>query len=176
VGRLSPYWFGAPSLALRRWPRPWRSSPSHSSPQINIAVDPLVRLGPLRSLAARFHHRDVKKRLPLVGFPSPLAPSALVVHLFEELCLLHLVPPPGFLNLLTAYSSQCLVTLFHATGTCGVIPSELSPCPEPCRLSTAFALLSFPIRHLVSEETRHSDGAAFRALLPWQVRYPPLAG
>lgn len=64
-------------------------------------------------------------RLPLLGFPSPVAPSAWEVYLTAKFCLLRSVPPPGFLNLLTAYSSQCLVALFHATGTRWVIPSEL---------------------------------------------------
>jgi hypothetical protein len=46
-----------------------------------------------------------------------------------EFCLLRSVPPSGFLNLLTACSSQCLVALFHATGTRWVLPSELCSLP-----------------------------------------------
>jgi hypothetical protein len=149
-----PYWLGTPSVASRRWPRPGRFLPSRSSPQINFAVNPLLRLGPLRSLVAGSHRRNAQKRLPLLGFPSPLAPSAWEVYLFAKLCLLRLVPTTGFPNLLTACSSQCLVALFHATGTCGVLPSELFPVQEPYRLSPAFALLSFPVRRLASEKKR----------------------
>jgi len=49
--------------------------------------------------------------------------------LSAEFYLLRSVPPSGFLNLLTAYSSQCLVALFHATGTRWVLPSELFSLP-----------------------------------------------
>jgi len=49
--------------------------------------------------------------------------------LSAEFYLLRSVPPSGFLNLLTAYSSQCLVALFHATGTRWVLPSELCSLP-----------------------------------------------
>jgi hypothetical protein len=169
------YWLGTPSVASRRWPRPGRFLPSRSSPQINFAVNPLLRLGPLRSLVAQSRRRHTRKRLPLLGFPSPLAPSAWEVYLPTKLCLLRFVPSPGFLNLMTACSSQYLVALFHVTGTCGVLPSELSPCKEPCRLSPAFALLSFPVQHPVSEKTRHMNEAAFRALLSLKVRCPPPA-
>lgn len=57
----------------------------------------------------------------LLGVPCRTRPT--------EFCLLRSVPPPGFLNLLTAYSSQCLVALFHATGTRWVFPSELCSLP-----------------------------------------------
>jgi len=163
-------------VALRCWPRPGRYLPSRSSPQRIFAVNPLVRSGPLRSLAARLCRRVLTTRLPLLGFPSHLAPSALEVHLPAPLCLQRSVPPSGFLNLLTACSSQCLVALFHATGTRWVLPSELFPFSEPYRLSTAVALLSFPTPDLESEKTRHRDGAGFRVLLPEKVRCPPLAG
>lgn len=93
-----------------------------------------MRSGPLRSFAARLYRRNCLERLPLLGFPSPVAPSAWEVYfraeaLSAEFYLLRSVPPSGFLNLLTACSSQCLVALFHATGTRWVLPSELCSWP-----------------------------------------------
>jgi hypothetical protein len=98
---------------------PW--SLFHGSPSHEIR--------PPSEFAARLCRRSGLERLPLLGFPSPVAPSAWEVYIPTEFCLLRSVPPSGFLNLLTAYSSQCLVALFHATGTRWVLPSELCSLP-----------------------------------------------
>jgi len=58
-----------------------------------------------------------------------------------RVCLTRYVPPPGFLTLLTAYSSTGYPALFHAGALMEFCPSELFPRPEPRRLSTPDALL-----------------------------------
>jgi len=96
--------------------------------------------------------------------------------LTTEFYLLRFVPPPGFRNLLTACSSQCLVALFHATGTRWVLPSELFSFPGAVPSLNGPGPLVVPRRHLDSEKTRRPDGAAFRALLSAKVRGPPTIG
>jgi hypothetical protein len=86
------------------------------------------------------------------------------------------VPPSGFFNLLTGYSSPHCAALFHAADACGVFPPELSPPKKRYCLSTAHALLSFPDRHPSSEEERHMAEAAFRALFLLRVRCARLTG
>jgi len=162
-------------MALQRLPRPGRSSPSRSSPQNNFAVHPLVRSAPLRSLPRGFAAAsDDAAPSPRVSVPcgaismgSPLAP---------ELCLLRFVPSPGFHNLLTAYSSQCLVALFRATGTRWVLPSELSSLQGAVPPLDGHCPLVVPCRYLDSEKTRRPVRAAFRALLSLKVRGSPHTG
>jgi hypothetical protein len=55
-----------------------------------------------------------------------LTPRIREIHL-PRVYLARFVPPSGFLNLLTAFSSPHLAALFHATDACWVLPSELSP-------------------------------------------------
>jgi len=56
----------------------------------------------------------------------PLQREAVWVHL-PRVCLTHYVPPSGFLNLLTVFSSNCAEAVLHASSTRGVCPSEYSP-------------------------------------------------
>jgi hypothetical protein len=106
------------------------------------AVHPLARFGPLRSLLTQLCRRSSRSDCLSWGL-APLGASGMRSPLATGLCLPGYVPPSGFLNLLTAFSSPYLAALFHAACTCGVLPSELSPSKEPFRLSTALALLSF---------------------------------
>jgi hypothetical protein len=68
-------------------------------------------------------------------------------QLFESRYLTLYVPPSGFLNLLTVYSSSFRVTLFHVTGTCRILPSELFPFAE---LFDALASTMPSCRYLIS--------------------------
>lgn len=126
-------------------------------------------LGPLRSLLTKPGRRNVNRTAASPGVPSPLTPPVREVHL-PRVYRARYVPPSGFFNLLTAYSSPHCAALFHAADACGVLPSELSPLKKLCRLSAASALLSFPGRHPSSEEERRVARAAFRALVLLRVR------
>jgi hypothetical protein len=55
-----------------------------------------------------------------------LTPRIREIH-SPRVYLARFVPPSGFLNLLTAFSSPHLAALFHAADACWVLPSELSP-------------------------------------------------
>jgi hypothetical protein len=55
-----------------------------------------------------------------------LTPRIREIH-HSRVYLARFVPPQGFLNLLTAFSSPHLAALFHAADACWVLPSELSP-------------------------------------------------
>jgi hypothetical protein len=90
---------GSPSLEIR---------PSVKSTHENLADD-------------RSHDR-----LPLLEF-SPLRRNGRAKSTYTRLCLPGCVPPSGFLNLLTAYSSARRTALFHAACTRGVLPFRAFP-------------------------------------------------
>jgi hypothetical protein len=115
-------------------------------------------------------------RLPLLGFPSHLAPSALEVHLPTELCLLRSVPSPGFLNLLTACSSHCLAALFHAAGTRWVLLSERFPFQEPFRLSTDFCPLVVPRPAPLFRKIATAGRGRLQGLAPLESPLPAVRG
>jgi hypothetical protein len=112
---------------------------------------PSLERPPLLGFRSLWRHRSGK--FTVHGFTSP---ATFRLQVFSTSWRF---PPP-----------RTLVALFHATDTCGVFPSELSPFKERFRLSTALALLSFLHRSLPSEEGRPSVKAAFRALFPLKVR------
>jgi hypothetical protein len=123
-------------MALQRWPRPGRYLPSRSSPRIIIRGLPSHEIRPpsesRRAALPPLRHGATPSLRVSVPCGAISMGSLLRVPcrtLPTEFCLLRSVPPSGFLNLLTAYSSQCLVALFHATGTRWVLPSELCSLP-----------------------------------------------
>jgi hypothetical protein len=92
-------------------------------------------------------------------------------------CLTPFVALPGFLTLSALCSPPDRPALFHAGNVLGVLPSELSPLEEPCRLSTAIALLVCPFRpshcttrtfHVKRTEARctHPDSSGCFCLAP----------
>jgi len=83
-----------------------------------------MRSGPLRSLPRGFAAAS-DDAAPSPRVSVPCGAISIGCPRAPEFCLLRFVPPPGFRNLLTAFSSQCLVALFRATGTRWVLPSEL---------------------------------------------------
>jgi hypothetical protein len=115
---------GSPSLEIR---------PPVKSTHENLAAD-------------RSHDR-----LPLMEL-APLRRNGRAKYTYTRRCLPCCVPPSGFLNLLTAYSSARRTALFHAACTRGVLPfrafpsqGAASPPGDRCPVVTA-------VTNLPSEE------------------------
>jgi hypothetical protein len=123
--KLVLYWLSTPSPAFNfrhkagRWPMryslstlcPPRWAPSHDLLPNFRALPWLPQ--PLKTIGS-----------PEVWFPNS---AKQFESTWSGLTSTQYVPPSGFLNLLTVYSSNCPVILFHITSTCGIPPSECSP-------------------------------------------------
>jgi hypothetical protein len=95
--------------------------------RLKSTLHPLLGLTPLQSLPSWFRWLNSEEfSLTLLRFRS-LQRLKIKKSTFRKPYLTLYVPPSGFLNLLTAYSSLLRVALFHATGTTGIHPSKLFP-------------------------------------------------
>jgi hypothetical protein len=121
-----------------------------------LELYPLSGLRLLQSLTGPLRHPPRNSRSTSGGSSHGLcSPTTLQdwrIH-SPGVCLTPYVALPGFLTLSAPYSPPDHPVLFHTGGVHGVHPSELLPLEEPCRLSTADALLLFTT-HLACRWTR----------------------
>jgi hypothetical protein len=144
---VSPYRFSDPSSTFsrcrsvdrRRWSsRSFQQAPVQQGAGCTRNSHPQsYALHGVRPSDSRREQMNACLAAPLLRFAAPSAQSIQRVHLTRA-CLTRYVPPTGFHTLLTAYSSLDYPALFHAGALLEfLVPSELSPRPEPERLSAS---------------------------------------
>jgi hypothetical protein len=95
--------------------------------RLKSTLHPPLGLTPLQSLPSWFRRLNSEEFSLTLLRSRSLKRRKIKKSTYRKPCLTHYVPPSGFLNLLTAYSSLLRVALFHATSTTGIHPSKLFP-------------------------------------------------